>query len=54
MVICVPQVVVEHRKETPNQPPYFLRGLKDFTALDGDEVRLSVKLAGLFFSYVGE
>lgn len=43
---CSCEVVVEHRKETPNQPPYFLRGLKDFTALDGDEVRLSVKLAG--------
>ncbi|XP_071534906.1 myosin light chain kinase, smooth muscle-like [Panulirus ornatus] len=43
---CSCEVVVEHHHQTDNQPPHFLRRLQDFTVLDGDEVRLSVKLSG--------
>nr|XP_053632753.1 myosin light chain kinase, smooth muscle-like [Cherax quadricarinatus] len=43
---CSCEVMVEHHKDTGDQPPYFLRPLQDHVALDGDQVTLSVKLSG--------
>ncbi|KAG7174101.1 Myosin light chain kinase, smooth muscle-like 4, partial [Homarus americanus] len=43
---CSCEVMVENHKEMADQPPYFLRRLQDLTVLDGDEVRLTVKLSG--------
>ncbi|XP_064106001.1 myosin light chain kinase, smooth muscle-like isoform X3 [Macrobrachium nipponense] len=43
---CSCEVIVEHRNEAENTPPYIIQGLKDLTVLDGDEVRLSIRVGG--------